>query len=427
MMKFKYRARASSGEMVEGTVEADDQKSALNTLRGQGMIVVNLNAQGGGSSRSNAAQAPKSSHSSGGFSLKSLMSIDIGHLLSGGKVPLKTLMIFFRQLATMETAGLSLATSIDVIAGGEKNASLRYALSNIKNRLDRGMPLSQAMSQEKAFSTLIISLVEAGEEGGLLGQALEQSATLLEKQEQLRSKIKSAMFYPAFIMVFAIGILILFFMFLVPKFEETFAALNIELPQITLIMFGIGNWFSQNWYIVAGVFAGIILGLYFLSTNKATKGTMDKIKLKIPVMKDLLLKAAMARSSRTLSALTSAGVPIVRGLEMAQSTAGNVAVEEGYSALRQGVIKGVSLGDSARQAKIFPILVSQMMRIGEETGHLDNMLERVATWYDQELDEQVKATVSLLEPMLIVFVGAIIAIIATSIFAPVTSAIVQLS
>ena len=135
----------------------------------------------------------------------------------------------------------------------------------------------------------------------------------------------------------------------------------------------------------------------------------------------------MARSSRTLSALTSAGVPIVRGLEMAEGTAGNKAVEDGYNSLRQGVIRGISLGDAARQAKIFPVLVSQMMRIGEETGHLDNMLERVATWYDQELDEQVKATVSLLEPMLIVFVGGIIAIIAISIFAPVTSAIVQLS
>ncbi|MBQ3446626.1 MAG: type II secretion system F family protein, partial [Synergistaceae bacterium] len=236
-----------------------------------------------------------------------------------------------------------------------------------------------------------------------------------------------AMFYPAFIMIFAIGILILFFMFLVPKFEETFAALNIELPQITLVMFGIGNWFSKNWYLVAAAFVAVIGGLYFLSTNKATKGTMDKIKLKIPVMKDLIMKASMARSSRTLSALTSAGVPIVRGLEMAEGTAGNVAVEEGYAALRQGVIRGISLGDSARQAKIFPVLVSQMMRIGEETGHLDNMLERVAAWYDQELDEQVKATVSLLEPMLIVFVGGIIAIIATSIFAPVTSAIVQLS
>ena len=426
-MNFKYRARAADGEMVEGYVEASDQRSALDNLRSKGMIVINLNSQGGGSSPSQPKSTKSSSSSSGKTSLKSLMNLDLGHLLSGGKVPLKSLMVFFRQLATMENAGLSLATSIDVIAGGEKNASLRYALQNIKNRLDRGMPLSQAMSQEKAFSTLIVSLIEAGEEGGLLGQALEQSATLLEKQEQLRSKIRSAMFYPSFIMIFAIGILILFFMFLVPKFEETFAALNIDLPQITLVMFAIGNWFSRNWYIVLAVIAGIILGLHFLSTNKATKGTMDRIKLKIPVMKDLIMKAAMARSSRTLSALTAAGVPIVRSLEMAEGTAGNKAVEEGYASLRQGVIRGISLGDSARQAGIFPVLVSQMMRIGEETGHLDNMLERVATWYDQELDEQVKATVSLLEPMLIVFVGGIIAIIATSIFAPVTSAIVQLS
>ncbi|MBR1657194.1 MAG: type II secretion system F family protein [Synergistaceae bacterium] len=424
-MNFKYRARASDGEIVEGYVDADDQKEALNTLRGRGMIVINLNAQGTKPTLSGTpANKPSSS---GGMSLKSLMSLDIGHLLSGGKVPLKSLMVFFRQLSTMENAGLSLATSIDVIAGGEKNVSLRYALNNIKSRLDRGMPLSQAMSQEKAFNALIISLIEAGEEGGLLGQSLEQSAVLLEKQEQLRSKIKSAMFYPAFIMLFAVGILIFFFMFLVPKFEETFAALNIDLPQVTLVMFAVGNWFSRNWYIVALIFAGIVFGLHILSTNKHTKGMMDRIKLKIPVMKDLIMKASMARSSRTLSALTAAGVPIVRGLEMAEGTAGNAAVEEGYANLRLGVTRGISLGDSARQAGIFPVLVSQMMRIGEETGHLDNMLERVATWYDQELDEQVKATVSLLEPMLIVFVGGIIAIIATSIFAPVTSAIVQLS
>ena len=426
-MNFKYRARASDGQIIEDYIDADDQKSALDALRGRGMIVINLSAQGGRVSSSAQPQPQKSQPKNSGKSLKDLLNLDIGHLLSGGRVPLKSLMVFFRQLATMENAGLSLATSIDVIAGGEKNASLRYALQNIKGRLDRGMPLSQAMSQEKAFNALIISLIEAGEEGGLLGQALEQSATLLEKQEQLRSKIKSAMFYPAFIMIFAVGILIFFFMFLVPKFEETFSALNIDLPQVTLVMFGIGNWFAHNWYIVALIFIGIIGGLYVLSTNKHTKGTMDRIKLKIPVMKDLIMKAAMARSSRTLSALTAAGVPIVRGLEMAEGTAGNKAVEEGYNTLKQGVIRGISLGDSARQAKIFPVLVSQMMRIGEETGHLDNMLERVAAWYDQELDEQVKATVSLLEPMLIVFVGGIIAVIATSIFAPVTSAIVQLS
>ena len=430
-MNFKYRARTSDGEMIEDHIDAEDQKEALSLLRSRGMIVINLSAQGGnkGSSASSfLAPKPTSSSGKGGsFSFQQLLKADLGSILSGGRVPLKTLMVFFRQLATMENAGLSLSTSIDVISGGEKNASLRNALKNIKGRLDRGMPLSQAMKQEKIFNNLIISLVEAGEEGGLLGQALEQSAVLLEKQEQLRTKIRSAMFYPAFIMLFAIGILILFFLFLVPKFEETFAALNIELPQVTLIMFGIGNWFSKNWYIVAGIFIAIIAGLYFLSTNKHTKPVMDRIKLKIPVMKDLIMKSSMARSSRTLSALTGAGVPIVRSLEMAEGTAGNSAVVEGYEKLKQGVIRGVSLGDSARQAGIFPVLVSQMMRIGEETGHLDNMLERVATWYDQELDEQVKATVSLLEPMLIVFVGGIIAIIAVSIFAPVTSAIVQLS
>ncbi|MBQ7594588.1 MAG: type II secretion system F family protein [Synergistaceae bacterium] len=415
-MNFKYRARASDGEIIEGYVEGDDQRSALNSLKNRGLIVINLNAQSQGS-RSGKGKS----------SLKSILNMDLGAIFSNGKVPLKTLMIFFRQLATMENAGLSLSASMDVIAGGEKNYSLKKALNDIKSRLDRGSPLSQAMSKQKAFNALLVSLVEAGEEGGLLGQALEQSAVLLEKQEQLRSKVRSALFYPAFIMFFAVAILVFFFMFLVPKFQETFTALGIELPTITQMMFSVGNWFSEHWYIIALIFVGIIVVLHLLATNKKTKKYVDKVKLKLPIMKDLIMKSSMARSTRTLSALTGAGVPIVRGIEMAEGTAGNVVIEEGYAELRKSVIRGVSLGDASKQCGIFPVLVSQMMRIGEETGHLDNMLERVATWYDQELDEQVKATVSLLEPVMIVFVGGIIAIIAVSIFAPITSAIVQLS
>ena len=438
-MIFKYRARTPNGQIIEGNVEADDQKAALDSLKSQGMLVIGLTPQGGATKAPEPAKAPKASApkstpapapakpKSGKKDFKSLLSMDLGAIFNTGRVPLKNLMVFFRQLATMESAGLSLATSLDVIAGGEKNYSLRAALIDIKNRLDRGIPLSQAMKSQKCFNALLISLIEAGEEGGLLGPALEQGATLLEKQEALHKKVKSAMFYPSFIMFFAVAILVFFFIFLVPKFQETFATLNIELPQITLIMFGIGEWFGKNWYIVAGAFFGTIMLLYFLSTNKATKGTMDAIKLKLPVLKDILLKSSMARSSRTLSALTSAGVPIVRGIEMAEGTADVVPVQKGYEELRKAIIRGVSLGDASKQAGIFPVLVSQMMRIGEETGHLDNMLERVATWYDQELDEQIKATISLIEPMLIVFVGGIIAIIAISIFAPVTSAIVQLS
>lgn len=426
-MNFKYRARASDGEIVEGYVEADEQKQALETLRGRGMIVINLNAQSSRSAKSSRSDSGSSSKSGGKKSWRDIMNVDIGAVLTGGRVPLKNLMVFFRQLATMENAGLSLSTAINVIAESEKNHALKTSLYDIRSRIDRGSPLSQAMSQQKAFNALLVSLVEAGEEGGLLGQALEQSAVLLEKQEQLRSKIRSALFYPGFVMFFAVAIVIFFFMFLVPKFEEVFATLEIELPQVTLVLFAVGNWFSQNWYIIALIAFGIIFGIHLLNKNKHTKGIMDRIKLKIPVMKELLLKAAMARSSRTLSALTAAGVPIVRGIEMAEETAGNEAVKDGYKELRTSIVRGVSLGDAAKNAGIFPVLVSQMMRIGEETGHLDAMLERVATWYDQELDEQVKATVSLLEPVMIVFVGGIIAVIAVSIFAPVTSAIVQLS
>ena len=421
-MNFKYRARDASGQILEGYTEADDKTSALSSLRSRGMIVINLTEQAVSlSAPSGKTKKPFKER------MKSLMSMDIGHLFSGGKVPLKSLMIFFRQLATMESAGLGLSSAISIIAEQEKNGTMRRTLNEIKSRLDRGIPLSQAMGTQRAFNALLISLVEAGEEGGLLAQSLEQAALLLEKQETLRAKIRSALFYPAFVMTFAVIILVFFFVFLVPKFKEVFASLNIELPAITVSMFEMGDWFTEHWYIVTFIVCALILGWQFLCRHKTTRPFMDRLKLKIPVMKDLIMKGAMARSSRTLAALTSSGVPIVRSIEMAEGTADNKAIEAGYEHLRVGVTRGVSLGEAAKQAGIFPILVSQMMRIGEETGHLDAMLERVATWYDQELDEQIKATVSLLEPMMIVFVGAIIAIIAISIFAPITSSIVQLS
>ncbi|MBQ7734232.1 MAG: type II secretion system F family protein [Synergistaceae bacterium] len=417
-MQYNYRARQQDGQIVEGIVEADTQKEAVEQLKGRSLMVISLGSQGGKS-------AAKSSSKGGG---KSLLQMDLGDLLpTSNKLSLKTLMVFFRQLATMEGAGLSLATSLDVITSQESNKALKKILTDIKNRLDRGVTLSQAMAQHPAFNQLLVSLVQAGEEGGMLDYSLEQGATLLEKQQQLRSKIRSALFYPAFIMIFAVIILVAFFIFLVPKFQEVFASLSIELPEITLAMFAAGEWFQAHWQIIAAVVIALILLLRFLMSNKQTKRYVDKVELKIPVLKDLLFKAAMARSARTFASLVSAGVTVVRSLEMSEGTAGNVVVQDGFETLRRNAIRGMSLGDSAKQAKIFPTLVSQMMRIGEETGHLDQMLERVATWYDQELDEQIKATVSLLEPFMIVFVGGIIAIIALAIFAPITSAIVQLS
>ncbi|MBR0035929.1 MAG: type II secretion system F family protein, partial [Synergistaceae bacterium] len=204
-MNFKYRAKSPDGEIMEGWIEANDQKQALSSLRSRGMIVINLNQAG--SITTTAAGKPKKK-SGNKITLQSLLKADIGAILSGGKVPNKNLMIFFRQLATMENAGLGLSSAINMVAEQEKNQTLKAALIDIKNRLDRGSQLSQAMSQHKAFSPLLVSLVEAGEEGGMLARALEEGAVLLEKQEALRSKIRSALFYPGFVMTFAVLILV---------------------------------------------------------------------------------------------------------------------------------------------------------------------------------------------------------------------------
>ena len=312
-MVFKYRARSNTGEIIENVIEAADQQQAMVQLKATGMLVISLtsdkqvkSSNGGFFSSLKSkpkTETPKSTNPLAAAiappqkpktetGLKSLLSMDLGALFNTGHVPLKTLMVFFRQLATMEGAGLSLTASLDMIASGEKNYTLRHALMDVKSRLDRGIPLSQAMAAHKCFSPLIIALIQAGEEGGLLGQALDQGATLLEKQEALHSKIRSAMFYPAFICFFAVAVLIFFFIFLVPKFEETFDALSIELPQITLTMFAIGNWFGDHWPIIVGAVA-LFVGLWiFLSNSKGTKGMMDRFKLKIPIMKDLILKSA---------------------------------------------------------------------------------------------------------------------------------------
>ncbi len=411
-MNFKYKAKSNNGEILEGYIEAEDQKTALNLLRNRNYIVISLNAS--------AAKIP--AH---GAKQKTGME-KLKHMLLSGTVPGKTLMIFFRQMATMIKAGLSVSAAIDLLTEQEKNYTFRTTLEDIKERLDRGIPLSQAMSEHKIFNALMISLVEAGEEGGMLDTSLNETALLLEKQQALKSKVRGAMFYPMFIILFAISISAVFFVFVVPKFRKVFSQMRIQLPALTQMMFEAGDWTVNNWQKLVLISGVVIFVLYFMFTSKQTKPMMDRFKLKVPIFSGLIFKSSMARVTRTLAALTSAGVPVMRGLEMAERSAVNCVIQEGFENLRADVARGVSLGDASKQAGIFPILVSQMMRIGEETGHLDNMLERVAMWYDEELDEQIKITTSLMEPVMIIFVGGIVAVIAFSIFGPITSAISQM-
>ena len=407
-MNFRYRGRDTGGSIVEGQVEAESQGMALDALKQRGMVL-SLNAGRGG----------------GAVVSSSSMSL-FDKLQRIGTVPSKTKMVFFRQFATMVKAGLSLTAALDIISEQEKNLVFKDVLLDVKSNIDRGVPISQAMKQHSVFNTMMISLVQAGEEGGLLDDSLDRVAGLLEKQAALAGKIKSAMFYPSFVIFFAVAVVVVFIAFILPKFKKVFAGMNIELPALTEALFALGDYCQVHWKMIVGVIFAVVAVLVWALKSPITKPFMDRLKLKLPVIKTLVFKSSMARASQALASLVSAGVPILRGLEMAEEVAGNDVIRSGFADLQSSAKSGLNLGDAAKHARVFPPLVCQMMRIGEETGHLDEMLERVAAWYDQELDEQVKAMTSLMEPIMIVFVGGIVGVIAMAIFGPITSAMSQM-
>lgn len=408
-MNFRYRGRDTGGSIVEGQVEAESQGMAMDALRQRGILVLSLNAGRGG----------------GAVVSSSSMSL-FDKLQRIGTVPSKTKMVFFRQFATMVKAGLSLTAALDIISEQEKNLVFKDVLLDVKSNIDRGVPISQAMKQHSVFNTMMISLVQAGEEGGLLDDSLDRVAGLLEKQAALAGKIKSAMFYPSFVIFFAVAVVVVFIAFILPKFKKVFAGMNIELPALTEALFALGDYCQVHWKMIVGVIFAVVAVLVWALKSPITKPFMDRLKLKLPVIKTLVFKSSMARASQALASLVSAGVPILRGLEMAEEVAGNDVIRSGFADLQSSAKSGLNLGDAAKHARVFPPLVCQMMRIGEETGHLDEMLERVAAWYDQELDEQVKAMTSLMEPIMIVFVGGIVGVIAMAIFGPITSAMSQM-
>ncbi len=408
-MNFRYRGRDTGGSIVEGQVEAESQGMAMDALRQRGILVLSLNAGRGG----------------GAVVSSSSMSL-FDKLQRIGTVPSKTKMVFFRQFATMVKAGLSLTAALDIISEQEKNLVFKDVLLDVKSNIDRGVPISHAMKQHSVFNTMMISLVQAGEEGGLLDDSLDRVAGLLEKQAALAGKIKSAMFYPSFVIFFAIAVVVVFIAFILPKFKKVFAGMNIELPALTEALFALGDYCQVHWKMIVGVIFAVVAVLVWALKSPITKPFMDRLKLKLPVIKTLVFKSSMARASQALASLVSAGVPILRGLEMAEEVAGNDVIRSGFADLQSSAKSGLNLGDAAKHARVFPPLVCQMMRIGEETGHLDEMLERVAAWYDQELDEQVKAMTSLMEPIMIVFVGGIVGVIAMAIFGPITSAMSQM-
>ena len=402
---FAYKVRDQQGKLVTGTLEAESVTIVAGKLRSMGYVPVSIES---GNSKSMARE------------------IKIPYF--SGRIKLKEVAVFSRQFATMINSGLTLLRSLSILADQTSNKELARIIGEVRRDVERGSSLSIALAKHpKAFSRLYIAMVRSGETGGSLDTVLARLATTIEQQVNLRRKVKSAMTYPVVVGVIVVLILVAMLIFVVPMFKGMYADLNSKLPLPTLVLLGVSNVFKKLWFLVfAGVGGGVWAAKRWVKTT-AGRRRWDAWKLKAPVFGQLAHKTALARFSRSLSALVRAGVPILDALDIVSETAGNTVVAEAAADTQAAVKAGESLAKPLESHPVFPPMVVQMIAVGEETGALDEMLEKIADFYDAEVEATVEALTSLIEPLLIVVMGVTVGGMVIALYMPMFSIIGKMS
>ncbi|HAJ91067.1 MAG TPA: type II secretion system protein F [Gammaproteobacteria bacterium] len=337
------------------------------------------------------------------------------------KIIPKDLAVFFRQLATMMAAGVPLVQSFEIIGRGHENAGMRELILNIKSEVESGTSLSESLAKHPLhFDDLVISLVGAGEQAGVLETLLDKIATYKEKTEALKAKIKKAMFYPAAVIVVAFIVTAILLIFVVPQFEQLFSNFGADLPAFTRVVVNLSEFMQAYWWLVVGILGGSIFG--FLQAKKRSRKfgrILDRTILKIPIVGPIMHKAAIARYARTLSTMFAAGVPLVEALQSVSGATGNVVYSDAVLMIKDSVATGQQLTFAMNQTGLFPNMVEQMVAIGEESGALDSMLSKVADFYEQEVDDAVDALTSLLEPLIMSVLGVLIGGLVVAMYLPI--------
>ena len=337
------------------------------------------------------------------------------------KIVPKDIAVFFRQLATMLSAGVPLVQSFEIIGRGHENAGMRELILNIKAEVESGTSLSETLAKHPYhFDDLVVSLVGAGEQAGALEALLDKIATYKEKTELLKAKIKKAMFYPTAVIIVAFIVTAILLIFVVPQFEELFTSFGADLPAFTRVVVNMSEFMQEYWWIVAGFAIG---GVYSLLQAKRRSRkfnrALDRMVLKMPIIGPIMHKAAVARYARTLGTMFAAGVPLVEGLEAVAGATGNVVYSDAVLMIRDSVATGQQLTFAMNQTALFPNMVEQMVAIGEESGSLDDMLNKVADFYEQEVDDAVDALSSLLEPLIMSILGILIGGLVVAMYLPI--------
>jgi len=393
MSQFEYQARDGRGALAKGFIEASDSRSAAARLRLQGLTILTL--------------VPKKSGSF--FSMK----------LTADKVGIKDLALFTRQFGTMLRSGISATRCLSVLDDQATNKYFKQVIQNIRKDIESGLSLSASMVRyPNVFSNLYTQMIAAGELGGNLEETLERLADFGEKDLALRGKIKNALMYPGILLVLSLGVIILLVTTVVPTFAGMLNTMNIDLPLPTRILMGFSSLLLGYWWALLLVFGG---AFYLFSRYlKSPRGRIEfnRFTLKLPVLGPLNQKSALSRFTRTLSTLIKAGVPLLQALEITARAVDNAVYEDEILRIRHGVQGGDRIAVQMGQSKLFPSLVVQMTTAGEESGQLEQMLNKVSDFYDQEVDYVVNNLTATLEPLMLVFMGGIIAFIMLSLFLP---------
>jgi type IV pilus assembly protein PilC len=393
---FSYKVRDQQGKVVEGQLEADDQALVIDKLRSMGYTPISI-------SRRN----------------ENKLTADLSIPGLSNRVKLKDVAVMSRQFATMINSGLSILRSLAILAQQTENSELARVAGEVRLDVERGASLSVALARHpKVFNQLFVSMVKSGETSGTLDEVLLRLATTIEKQVELRGKVKSAMTYPVMVgfVVFAIAMIML--IFIVPQFKAIYASLGGTLPMPTQVLLTISK-IVRTFFpilIVLGII-GAILFRRWINTERG-RGIWDAFKLRVPIFGGLVSKTALARFARTLGALTRAGVPILESLEIVADTAGNTVVANAVHDTQRAVKGGDSIARPLEQHEVFPPMVVQMMAVGEETGALDEMLDKIADFYESEVEATVDALTSLIEPVLIVVMGVVVGGMIISLYLP---------
>jgi type IV pilus assembly protein PilC len=388
MAAFTYTARDAKGELKNSTVEAPSREEAINQLKKQRLNVIKIDEQ---------TKKKK-----------------------GGRVSMRDIVIFTRQFSTMINSGLPLVQALGILADQSENPNLKEVTKTVVFDVESGNTVADAMRKHpNAFNELYVNMVAAGEAGGILDTILMRLAVFMEKNDALVRKVKGAMIYPGVIMTVAGGAITVLLIFVIPTFQRMFAEAGIALPLPTRIVIGMSSFLKHFWWAVFGGIAGavVLLKRYYATSNG--KLTIDRLMLKMPVLGDVIRKSAVSRFTRTLGTLIGSGVSILDGLEITAKTSGNRVIQDAIMESRSSIAGGETISAPLKKSQVFPPMVISMINVGEQTGGLDEMLGKIADFYDEEVDAAVGGLLAMMEPLMIVFLGIVVGGMVVAMYLPI--------